>query len=286
MRLTHTLTAILALSSAWTLGCRKPPQRTNEVVAVSVSRVPLDPQDAAWERAPEYLAKLLPQDLVEPRLLKPSTPEVRVRALTNGSEIAFRLEWTDAQADDKPGPDRFVDSCAAQVPKKREPNPPDPQMGEAGRAVEITFWRADWQAAVNGRGDTIRELYPNASIDHYPFDAKPLAPGSAERQAMALLYAPAAALGNRRAGPRDSPVEDMVSEGPGTLSPAPSGGSKGKGLRTKDGWSVVLSRRQPDGLAPRQRTQVAFAVWEGSQREVGSRKMRTGWIPLSMREEK
>jgi hypothetical protein len=40
----------------------------------------------------------------------------------------------------------------------------------------------------------------------------------------------------------------------------------------------------PDGLNPAARTQVAFAVWEGAAQESGSRKMRTGWIGLSMRE--
>ena len=29
-------------------------------------------------------------------------------------------------------------------------------------------------------------------------------------------------------------------------------------------------------------TQIAFAVWEGSQQEVGARKMRSVWVPLVM----
>ena len=242
--------------------------------------------DTAYQQAPEHAAKLLLQDLVEPRLMKASTTEVRVRAVTNGSEIAFRLEWLDASKDDLPGAGRFVDACAVQVPKKIEREAPAPQMGETGRPVEVTFWRADWQATVDGRGDTIRELYPRASVDHYPFEAKPLEPGSPAQQEMARRYAPARALGNLRGGPRESPVEDMVAEGPGTLTPVPPAGSKGKGLRTRDGWSVVISRRAPSGLAPRARTQIAFAVWEGSQEEVGARKMRTGWIPLLLQGEK
>ncbi len=77
--------------------------------------------------------------------------------------------------DDQSGPGRMVDSCAIQVPQKIEKDAPAPQMGEAGRGVEITMWRADWQAYVNGRGDTIRDIYPNAAVDHYPFDANSLA---------------------------------------------------------------------------------------------------------------
>ena len=282
MRRTLLVIAALGLLTACGHGVR----HVNEVVAARVDQMPAGPADAAWETAPEYTAPLLLQDLVEPRTLKPSTAEVRVRALANRSEIAFRLMWTDPVVNDLPGPGRFLDGCAIQVPRTREANPPDPQMGQASKPVEITFWRADWQASVNGRKDVIQSLYPNATVDHYPFDAKSLEPGSAEQKAMATRYAPAQAMGNRRVGPRDVPVEDLVAEGPGTLSPHPNAGSRGRGERTKDGWSVVIVRKAPQGLAPKERTQIAFAVWEGSKQETGARKMRTGWVPLSVLEAK
>ncbi len=282
--MSRTLLVIAALS--WLTACGPGVKHVNEVVAARVEKLPAGPADAAWENAPEYTAPLLLQDLVEPRTLKTSTAEVRVRALTNRSEIAFRLTWADPVVNDLPGPGRFLDGCAIQVPRTREANPPDPQMGQAAKPVEITFWRADWQASVNGRKDVIQSLYPNATVDHYPFDAKSLEPGSAEQKAMATRYAPAQAMGNRRVGPREAPVEDLVAEGPGTLSPHPDAGSRGRGERTKDGWSVVIVRKMPQGLAPRERTQIAFAVWEGSQQETGARKMRTGWTPLSVLEAK
>jgi len=43
---------------------------------------------------------------------------------------------------------------------------------------------------------------------------------------------------------------------------------------------VVISRELPQGMGPGKRSQAAFAVWQGAQQEAGSRKMRTGWIPL------
>lgn len=264
------------------VGCRKAPTLTNEVVAVPATEVALDPNARVWDNAPEHLAKLILQDLVEPRLMKPSTPDVRVRAVTDGSDIAFRLQWLDPSRNDLPDSGRFVDACAVQLPRKIEREAPDPQMGQAGRTVEITFWRADWQAWVDGRPDSIQSIHPNAAVDHYPFQAQSLEEGSDTQKQMARRYMPSEALGNRRSGRRESPVEDMVAEGPGTLTRAEKTTSKGKGLRTKDGWMVVLSRRVPEGLVPRARTQIAFAVWEGSHGEVGSRKMRTGWIPLLM----
>jgi hypothetical protein len=277
----HLTTTAAALLFA--VGCSHQAARTNEVVAILAAKIPLEPTDTSWDKAPEHVEKLLLQDLVEPRLMKASTPEVLVQALVSNNEIAFRLRWTDPTVDDLPGAARFMDQCAIQIPQKIEPNVPEPQMGNEGRPVEITFWRADWQASVNGRADNINALFPNASIDHYPFESKALEPGSAAQKEMAVRYAPAQAVGNRRVGPRDVPVEDLLAQGPGTLAPAPSSTSKGKGIRTKDGWSVVIIRKLPEGLSAKQRSQIAFAVWQGSAQEAGARKMRSGWVPLAIR---
>lgn len=263
-----------------TPACRKEPVRSTEVVVAPAAKLPVDPDDPAWEKAPEYVAKLVLQDLVEPRLMTPSTGEVRVRALANASDAAFRLQWLDPNRSDLPGPGKFSDACALQIPGKLEPKPPAPQMGEKGRTVEVTYWRADWQASVDGRGETIRDLYPNASIDHYPFEARSLEPGSPAQKEMALRYAPASASGNLRSGRREQPVEDLIADGPGTLAPGASRHSQAKGRHRGDTWSVVLRRNLPEGLGPRQRTQIAFAIWEGSKGETGARKMRTGWISL------
>jgi DMSO reductase family type II enzyme heme b subunit len=279
---TNRLLISIAVAAALS-GCRKEPVRTAEVVAVGVAQLPTDPTDAAWDGAPEHFAKLVPQDQVEPRLLKPSTSEVKVRALASGSDIAFRLEWADANPSDTPGPAKMVDAVAIQIPQGIAKEPPAPQMGEGGKPVQVTYWRADWQASVNGRADTIRDLYPNAAVDHYPFQAKPLENDAAAQKEAALRYAPARALGNLRSGPRSTPVEDLVATGPGTLRPGPSLGSKGKGMHKTGVWSVVISRRLPEGLTPGQRTHVALAVWQGSEHESGSRKMRSGWIPFLVR---
>jgi hypothetical protein len=279
-----TAAACAAVTLAAAGACRRPPTPTLEVVAIRTPALPADPLDRAWEAAPEHVARLLLQDLVEPRLMTPSTPEVRVRALANGGEIALRLQWADAAADDRPGPGQFPDACAVQFPQRAQPDLPDPQMGQAGRVVEVAYWRADWQAIVNGRPDDIRALYPNAAVDHYPFQAPALRPGSDEQRRMADLYAPAVGAGNLRGARRAASVEDLLAQGPGTLEPAPRTASRGAGARTRDGWAVQIVRPLPDGLSPTSRTVVAFAVWQGSAGEAGARKMRSGWVPISLRE--
>ncbi|MFI5397920.1 MAG: ethylbenzene dehydrogenase-related protein [Candidatus Binatia bacterium] len=277
----YTATVVLALLVPLAASrVQAAPAASAEVVAARRTAAPTAPNDAAWRDVPVYTATLIPQDMVEPRLLEPTTDKVNVRAITDGTQIAFLLDWADATKDDLPGIARYSDGCAVQLPVSTQPDVPAPQMGETGRPVEITYWRAFWQGAVDGREDSIKALYPGATVDHYPFEAASLEAGSEAQQAMAKRYAPARSLGNPMAGPRQRPVQDLIAEGPGSIRPADKTQSNGRGVRTENGWSVVLSRPLPRGIEPGSRTQVAFAVWEGSHQESGARKMRSIWVPL------
>lgn len=279
----RTLMILFICTIALAVSCGRTQVPTPEVNVAQVTEITLDPNASAWDPISLHVSKMILQDLVEPRLMEASTQEVQVKAMTNGAELALRVEWLDDTQSDLPGPQHFIDGCAIQFPTLIEPNVPAPQMGEVGKSVEISFWRADWQAIVDGRADNINALYPNASIDHYPSEAKSLENNPQAQADTAARYAPARALGNRRSGPRDQPVEDLIAEGPGTLTPAASAMSKGKGVRTAKGWAVVITRPMPAGFSTANPSQIAFAVWEGSRTETGARKMRTGWVPLIQR---
>lgn len=275
---------ILVVAAGLLATCRKreAPISSNEVRAIFRGQVPATLEDPAWSEAPVHPAKLILQDMVDPRLLTTSTLRVDVQAVSDGRKVAFRLQWSDPTVNNLPGPASFSDACAVQFPARIERDVPAPQMGEEGRPVEITYWSAFWQATVNGRPDKIQAIYPRASVDHYPFEAPSLKATPQEQEAMAKRYAPAQALGNGMAGPRKQPVQDLIAEGPGTLRPAERSVSTGSGKRTETGWSVLIVRPLSEGGKPVTRSQVAFAVWEGSKQEVGSRKMRTAWIPLAV----
>jgi hypothetical protein len=281
IRLLAPATAALLLAA----GCRpivQPP--LPNVVAITSTKIPDSPTDAAWDLAPEYVATLILQDLVEPRLLKPSTTSIRVRSISDGSNVAFRLQWDDDTENTLAGTSEFPDACAIQLPSRSEPTVPAPQMGESGRPVEVAYWSAAWQRSADGDGDSLKDIHPHATIDHYPFEAKGLEKDPAAQREMAARYAPAISLGNIMSGPRESPVEDLIAEGPGTLRRAATSVSHGQGKRTASGWTVVISRPLPAGFSVNAPTQVAFAVWRGDQQEIGAKKMRTGWITLSMKE--
>jgi hypothetical protein len=240
-----------------------------DVRAARVAALPAAPGDAAWDRVPAHSAELRVQDLVEPRKMKPGIAKVRVQALGDGRSVAFRLAWADPTADVVRLPASFGDACAVQLPAAVSADLPAPQMGEKGRKVEIAWW----SAAAQSRPDDLKALYPNAHVDHYPFDA---AQDPAARESMAALYSPGRALDRfgRKA------VQDLVAEGPGTLVPAAAQVSEGKGTRSADGWAVVIVRPAPKAA----RTHVSFAVWNGSEQDAGSRKMWTPWIPLVLEE--
>lgn len=271
------LSALLAGAGS----CQRPAPPPTEVVALRVNALPATPDDRSWNQVSAYTASLIPQDMVEPRLLELSTRTVRVQAMTDGQSIAFRLCWDDAGGDDLPGPSRFSDACAVQLPIQPGPDLPAPQMGEAGKRVEITYWNAAWQAEVDGRSTDIESIYPRSGADHYPFEAPSLEVGSEEQRAMAERYAPAKAA-HRPSHADGQPVQDLIAEGPGTITASPTTLSRGHGKRDASGWSVVIVRPLPAPLRGETRTQVAFAIWEGSRQEAGARKMRSIWIPLAL----
>ena len=266
----------------FTRGPKEPPVSSAEVQAGFRESLPLKADDQLWQDVPVYTAQLLLQDIVDPRLMKPSTTQVKVQSVTNGREVAFLMRWDDTTVNDSPAPASFPDACAVQLPSTSSPDLPAPQMGEEGRRVEITYWSAIWQASVHGRKDDIKSIYPNSAVDHYPFQAPSLASNQTEQEAMAQRYAPARALQNAMAGPRAQPVQDLIAEGPGTLLPVAKTTSRGSAIRSANGWNVLIVRALPEGLRAVQRSQVAFAVWEGSKQEVGARKMRTAWVPLAI----
>jgi len=92
-----------------------------------MDELPAGPEDALWRDIPIYSAAMIPQDLVEPRLLAPSTPLVGVQAAHDGARVAFRLTWNDETLDETPGPALFSDAVAIQLPQRVQPDLPDPQ---------------------------------------------------------------------------------------------------------------------------------------------------------------
>ena len=118
-----------------------------------------------------------------------------------------------------------------------------------------------------------------AHADFYPFENDP-------------TFYPARAAGNLRAAqPRATAVEDIISEGPGSITAKEKQVVQGRGLWREGRWRIVLQREMATGdsldaqFVPGQKVRMAFAVWDGSRGEKGSRKSISECVWLQLEPE-
>jgi hypothetical protein len=274
-------------------GCSRGPKVDTQQLPAKYVAAPLpfeDPYSPLWQQAAEHPAKLMVQDIAEPKLLEPGVTLVRVRALHNGDWVVFRLEWDDPTLDLIPRPGKSADAAAIQFPLAQTADVPSPAMGERGKGVRIWYWKSVWQddeeRKRTGKGDRIATLYPNAAPDHYPYQAAT----PAAREEMEKRYAPARAAGNPvLVHPNPGPVQVLMAEGFGTTTVTPSQTARGHGSWKDGKWTVTIARPLHPGaelgdLETGKRGYLAFAIWDGDKQNTGSRKMRSGWVPFRLEE--
>jgi DMSO reductase family type II enzyme heme b subunit len=238
-----------------------------------------DPLAAAWSKARPLRVAMLPQTVALPHMPNAAIKELRVRALHNGSWIAFRIEWNDPTLSDRIVLDNFGDQVAVQLPVGKAA-PPSPMMGHPGGRVNIMQWRAAFQRDLEQGPPTVRDLYPHAWADVYPDEVL----GASD----ARPYTGALGVENPISRGRASAVLDQMAEGWGSMTVKPDQHALGKGVWKDGTWRVVITRpmvtddASAPQLLPGDRTVAAFAVWEGGNREVGARKAWSPWVPLTL----
>jgi DMSO reductase family type II enzyme heme b subunit len=118
-----------------------------EIVVVRLEPTPISMQPS------EYITSTYAQVLVE------HVEKLEVKALHNGAELFFRLEWEDAHRDiDVSDPSTFADGAAILFPFGADA--PLITMGSLDQPVNQWHWRADLQKPYNvttaGLGTTYR----------------------------------------------------------------------------------------------------------------------------------
>jgi hypothetical protein len=239
----------------------------------------VDPLASVWRDARAATVTMLPQTVAPPHKPDPAVKQLTVRALHNDGWIAFLIEWKDPTQSNTVILDNFGDQVAVQLPVDgKAATPPSPMMGNPGGRVTIMQWRAAFQRDIDDHPPTIRDLYPNAWTDIYPDEVL----GATD----ARPYSGALGMENPISRGRASPVLDQMAEGWGSMTVKPDQHALGKGVWKDGTWRVVITRPMvsDDVNAPRllagDRTVVAFAAWEGGNREVGGRKSWSPWVPL------
>lgn len=258
---------------------RRPAEFSGEIAAgYRREGVPLDPGDDAWGDAQPTLVALLPQQMAPPFLADARVSELEARALHDGRELAFRLEWEDGERDDLDGIARFHDAVAVQLPARAGAAPPV-AMGAPGAPVHICQWRASWQRDLSGRANE-RTIYPRVVHD--------VMPGDLLDSRSAVAYTPGRAVGNPLSDDkRTSSVEELVAEGFGTATTLPAQRARGDARWSDGRWRVVIAlplHREDAGepLAPGSTWPVAFAVWLGSEANRGGRKQYANWLSCTL----
>jgi complex iron-sulfur molybdoenzyme family reductase subunit gamma len=200
-----------------------------------------------------------------------SVQTVSAKALHYNDTLYLRVEWKDATQDAATTKvEDFSDAVALEFPAKTASTVPSVCMGQADAGVNIWHWRADSDA---GLRDPV-EIYAGASIDMYP--------------STDTLFYTAREAGNPYANPDLGAVQTLVSRAFGELTTSTVQDVQGKGAWANDTWAVVFARpytsEGPEhaGFGAGSRTDVAFAVWDGSQDERNGMKSASQFITLSI----
>jgi Ethylbenzene dehydrogenase len=237
----------------------------------------------SFASATEATISLMAQPMAVPRPKVSTTDQITVKAIHNGTTIAFLLTWKDTEASDAGPLGKFSDAVAIQFPVKDNANPPPIFMGAKDNPVHIWHWRMQYQIDKERGQRTIKDIYPNMSVDMYPMEFPNInMEGVSDAQREVYSYGKAA--GNPQSYVKKG-VDEMLAEGFGSSSVIENVDSDARGV-WKDGlWQVVITRplQRENGsvLTPGQNSAAGFAVWQGGKDEVGSRKSLTmAWTPL------
>jgi hypothetical protein len=245
--------------------------------------LPLDaPFDPTWDAVRPVEVALSGQAVTPPKRMTPSFPSIRVRSLVDDRHLAIMLEWNDPTADESVATvDTFADAAAVQLALGTGTSI---CMGQQAGGLNIWHWKADWAAAIAGRG-TFGEAHPNMPEDvHFPV-------GVVEGMGPQGFLSGQAAGNPRSAAQFPSSVEDLDAVGFGTLTSQQTAGQNVHGASEhRNGvWRVVMSRDLSDDdpndarLEPgTTATAVAFAVWDGSRGDRDGQKSVSAWLALAI----
>ncbi len=298
MQKTTVLHIIGVVLIAFLLGCQQSPEpqgsTENQIISVPVAQISFDdPRSINFNRAPATTIKMLPQNIIAPILKTASVTELTVRSVYNQDWIAFQLEWEDQTRNAVVDVDKFTDQVAIQFPLDPN-NPPSFMMGNKDGRVHIIHWKAIWQDDIDKGYRDVQTLHPNYWVDMYFFVDEPVfAEGElpkepnirhfqsieAQRYMPGIFTRNPVSLVNRT-----TPVEEAMAEGFGTFTTQPRQNANGWGTWQNNRWKVVIvrplvSEDVNDAPIPA-KTVIAFAVWDGGDKNIGSRKNYTPWIPL------
>lgn len=267
--------------------------------------IPMDGANPIWESVPGVVVPLSGQTITTPMHPNISVKAVFVKAVSNGKELGFRLDWSDQTLNNTTiGPQDFRDQAAIQFPVNTSGAPPFQCMGQSGGTVNIWRWNAEWQKDIGKDSAGIWDVddqYPSIAWDYY-FEEPAGGVTYPDRIGRSLgPFNPGIWSGNIMSDPtlRRSSVEDLNANGFSTLTTQahqdvvgngvwePYGSVKG-GCCNGPTWRIVVKREMATSdqndvqFKAGASVPVAFAVWDGSNVERNGMKGISTWFTLKL----
>lgn len=260
----HSIVSILSglLVSALVLGWLGIPVVSSEGLFIRShlieGDIPSAPEDPAWAKIPPTVLPLSGQVITRPVWPEPTARALSITSVHNGKDIAFLLEWEDNTKNDRLSPGTFRDGVAIGLPLGDAPA--FFCMGQLDHYINIWHWKADWQSDIDRRAARATERKGEGG-EVRRFEVIP-----------------------RRA----SSVEDLIGGGFSTLTSKQTQGRVQGKATWKDGvWRVVMRRplasTDPENearLEPGRLQAIAFAVWNGENKERNGQKAVAPWFQL------
>lgn len=202
-----------------------------------------------------------------------SIPLVRAKALHYNQKLFVRVEWQDSTKDETTARVQdFADAVALEFPATSSAAVPALCMGQADGGVNIWQWRADSQVGVKDPQD----VYVGALVDRPPDKAHD------------IVFYTARDAGNPYADVQAGPVQTLISQALGTISKANVQDVAGNGVHTNGTWAVVFERPftaadvSQAAFSAGKTTDLAIAVWNGSEGDRNGRKSVSQFVRLSV----
>ena len=190
---------------------------------------------------------------------KPRTLNVLTQSIRNKYHIAFRLQWDDSSADTAKIVDgKFFDEIALEFPLSSEKIVKSPfyGMGERRKPVNLWHWRADY----NQKAVEFKTIIADSNVLR-----------------LVNVF-------------KESPVEELNSRGFRRLTVQSLEDQQlmGRGKWQNGRWKIIFRRNLfTQSLLDVQfkageSTTIAFAVWDGANRDKSSRKLVSYWKTLKV----
>ena len=131
------------------------------ILAKRVETLPFNPDDPLWDSVDYLDIPMVGQVIVEPRMFTPRVSNVRVQAVYNDKEVAFRLVWDDTtKTKPDPASEIFEDTVMIQFPVAVPTGPKRPYflMGDDENPVYLWRWSSERSGAIELNAKGVKQI--------------------------------------------------------------------------------------------------------------------------------